>query len=105
MILAPQVRVFDITDAADVARVSNLQVSGSGPFSLSFEPPPSGTTGRYLALRTDSFKVPLNIVEDSPSDLFDTQNGADYILITHRLVLAPPFLPTIWARRSPMSPL
>jgi hypothetical protein len=59
-------RVFDITDAVDVATVTNLQMTDS-----------------YLIIRADSYKTPLSIVEDTPSDLADTANAADYILITH----------------------
>jgi hypothetical protein len=77
------IRVFDITDPVDVATVTNLQISETAPFSVEFEPPPTGVTDSYLAIRADSYKTPLGIVEDAPSDLADTANSADYILITH----------------------
>ena len=67
-----------------MATVTNLQITGSGPFSLEFEPPPSGLTDRYLVISADNVKTPEGISEDAASDLADTQNGADYILITHK---------------------
>ncbi|MGD9133765.1 MAG: C25 family cysteine peptidase, partial [Desulfobacterales bacterium] len=76
-------RVFDISNPADVAAVANLQVSDTAPFSVEFEPPPSGLAERYLIIRADSYKTPLGIIADAPSDLSDTANQADYILITH----------------------
>ena len=48
-----QLKVFDITEAADVAQVKNVQITGSGPYSLEFEPPPSGLTDRYLVISAD----------------------------------------------------
>jgi hypothetical protein len=77
-------RVFDITDPVDVAYVTNLQISGAGTFSLEFEPPPSGLTDTFVIIGTDDYKIPDGIVEDTPSDLADTANEIDYILITHQ---------------------
>ncbi len=77
-------RVFDITEPVDVAQVTDLQINGTGPFSLEFEPPPSGLTDTFLIIGTDDYKIPDAIVEDTPSDLADTANSADYILITHQ---------------------
>jgi hypothetical protein len=77
-------RVFDITDPVDVAYVNNLQISGTGPFSLEFEPPASGVTDTFVVIGTDDYKTPEAIVEDTPSDLADTANEVDYILITHQ---------------------
>ncbi len=76
-------RVFDITDPVDVAQVTNLQISGAGTFSLEFEPPPSGLTDRFVVIGSNDYKIPDAIIEDVPSDLADTANSADYILITH----------------------
>jgi hypothetical protein len=59
--------IFDISDAAAVARITDGQISGTGPFSIEFEPPPSGT-----------------IVEDHSANLADSDTQADYILITHK---------------------
>ena len=77
-------KVFDITEPADVAKVSNVQITGSGSYTLEFEPPPSGLTDRYLVISAAHVKTPEGIIEDAASDLADTANGADYILITHK---------------------
>jgi hypothetical protein len=78
-------RVFDITDATDVGRVVNVEISGSNPYTLAFEPPVNpGTTPTYLVLASDASMIPWGLVEDAGADLADTANGADYILITHR---------------------
>ena len=77
-------KVFDITEAADVAQISNLQITGTGPYTLGFEPPPSGVTDRYLVVSANDIKTPEGIIEDAPCDLADTANQADYILITHK---------------------
>jgi hypothetical protein len=79
-----ELRVFDITEPADVATVTNLQISEVAPYSLEFEPPPSGLTDSYLVIGADNVKTPEDITEDAPCDLADTENGADYILITHK---------------------
>jgi len=76
--------VFDITSGDDVKRVVNFQSSGSGPYTVEFEP--SGVTGErtYLVLSSDGVKTPSGISLDTASGLSGTANGADYILITHR---------------------
>ena len=38
---------------------------------------------QYIALTRDRFLEPKAIIEDSPSDLRDRRNGADYLIITH----------------------
>jgi hypothetical protein len=75
--------VFDITSAAEVERLVNFPVSGSGSYSLEFEPVASGERS-YLVLSSSAVKTPASITQDSPSSLADPANGADYILITHR---------------------
>jgi hypothetical protein len=77
--------VFDITQATDVGRVANVEISGSNPYTLEFEPPVNpGTTAAYLVLESDAGMLPKGLIEDTAADLADTANGADYILITHR---------------------
>jgi hypothetical protein len=75
--------VFDITSAAEVERLINFPISGSGSYSLEFEPVASGAHS-YLVLSASAVKTPVSITQDSPSSLADPANGADYILITHR---------------------
>ncbi|MGA1844575.1 MAG: DUF2341 domain-containing protein [bacterium] len=76
---------FDITSAADVQRIVNFDLSGSGPYTLECEPDPNITGERtYLVLSSDMTKTPTSISPDTASTLSDPENGADYILITHR---------------------
>ncbi len=80
-----QLNVFDITESVDVARVSNAQITGSNPYTLEFEPPVNvGATDTYLVVPANAFTRPLGITKDTTSDLADTDNQADYILITHK---------------------
>jgi len=75
---------FDISDAADVGRVVTVAPAGN---ALAFEPPADpGREHTYLVLDTDEIKTlaDVQIVEDTSSTLYDSANGADYILITHR---------------------
>jgi hypothetical protein len=77
--------VFDISEATDVSRVANVAIGGSNPYTVEFEPPVDpGTTATYLVLESDAAMVPAGLIADSASDLADTVNGADYVLITHR---------------------
>jgi hypothetical protein len=77
--------VLDITQAADVGRVAHVEISGSNPYTLEFEPPANpGTTATYLVLDSGAGMNPVAMTGDTAADLADTANGADYILITHR---------------------
>jgi hypothetical protein len=78
-------RAYDISDTADVMRLTDYTVSGpdgDGNFSIEFEPASPGDT--YLVAASDAIDAPGSLVADSASSLFDTENSADYILITHR---------------------
>ena len=76
---------FDVTDQFNVQQVTNFTVSGSNPYTLAFElPPGSGSAHTYIATAADLVKTPTAISADAPSDLADTANGADYILINHQ---------------------
>ena len=43
----------------------------------------SGNRGEYLALTPEALKTPLAITRNTPSNWHDTNNAADYIIITH----------------------
>jgi hypothetical protein len=73
---------YDISEPADVVKVDGAEITGSNPYSIDFEPASLGDT--YLVVTADAINAPDSLIEDSASALFDTQNGADYILITHR---------------------
>jgi hypothetical protein len=80
-----ELMVFDITDADDVARVANHEITGSGPYTLEFETADDGQAHTYAVLADAQANTSVaGIVEDSVSDLGDSANGTDYILITHK---------------------
>ncbi len=75
---------YDITSASGVVRVAGATTDGSGPYTLEFEPQYGSGDRTYLVLSADAVKTPSALVENTPSSLSNTANGADYILITHR---------------------
>jgi hypothetical protein len=78
-------RIFDISQPADVTVVTDFSTSGGGPYNIEFEPPTNpGTFDTFLVLRADTYNSPDSIVEDSAANLADLSNAADYVIITHR---------------------
>jgi hypothetical protein len=74
--------VYDITDAVDVGRVVNAEVDID---EVEFEPQPGAEgTQTYLVLSSSALKTPAAIEADTAGDLGNTENEADYIIITHR---------------------
>ena len=62
-----------------------VPLSGSGPYGLEFEPQTDADgTQTYLVVTDAALMSPDAIAADTAGDLGDTENGADYILITHR---------------------
>jgi hypothetical protein len=77
------ISVYDITSPGEVQVMENVQISPTSPYTATFEPP-SAVEGSYVVVSGTGVKSPVAIIEDSPSSLAASQNGADYILITHR---------------------
>jgi hypothetical protein len=78
----PAIRVFDVTDPFKpklVMATTKDQVGGNHRVSFV----PSAPDALYLALTMDALSTPLSVYADAPSDLTNTANAADY------LVLAP----------------
>ena len=78
-------QVYDITDADDVRPIAGVDIPEvAAPFSLSFESVDDTTAHTYLVISDAAVKTAVaGIAADTASDLGDTDNGADYILITH----------------------
>jgi len=74
---------FDITDPSNVVRITSPTISGSGPYTFQFADDQLSAR-EYIVLATTQFKTPASITLDTLSDLKNTSNGADYIIITHR---------------------
>jgi hypothetical protein len=75
---------FDITDPTDVKRITNATVTGTGPYSFTFESPDDATGHSYYVLATDQTLEPQSLQTAQPHGLTDSDSGADWILITHR---------------------
>ncbi|MBU1877946.1 MAG: hypothetical protein KJ734_03250, partial [Chloroflexi bacterium] len=103
----PDVLLFDVTDPAHVARITgavpwdgyrvflplvskNYATGSSGGSTptdnlthlVRFQDTTAGPTS-YLALGTGQARTPLSITADTPSDLGDTANQADYVMIAY----------------------
>jgi hypothetical protein len=78
----PAIRVFDVTDPVKPKLVvATTKDHVGGNHRVSFVP--SAPDALYLALTLDALSTPLAVYADVPSDLTNTANAADY------LVLAP----------------
>jgi hypothetical protein len=75
------IRVYDITDPAEPVRADNVNVAaGGGGFRATFSHP--GGEKVWMAVAADRVRGPDRITARPRSDLKNTENGADYILIT-----------------------
>ena len=76
------IKVFDITNFADVKLVTNYSMLSGGECRFQFD---ENTTQRskYYAVGSDVFKTPINPVEVQNSNLRGEEQGAKFIIITH----------------------
>ncbi len=75
------VDAFDLTDPSNVAEIANATVTPSGAnYMLQFADTIT-SPHTYFALTAAQFKSPTSIILDTPSDLRNASNGADYIII------------------------
>lgn len=77
------VQIFDVTSPGQPARITGavIQLQGAS-YQARFQQVLTGDQ-RMLALSEARLRTPVDIFEDTPSDLRNSANGADYILITH----------------------
>ncbi len=73
---------FDITDPANVVKLTMSASANGGSFNGSFSDQVNGTR-EYLAISTAEYKNPASVTKDTPSNLLSSSNGADYIIITY----------------------
>lgn len=77
------VAVFDISDPATVARITNVTATAEDEgYTLRFADSTRAST-RYLALTAAGYQSPAAIELDRPSSWRSPANGADYVIITH----------------------
>ena len=81
------IAAYDISDLKNVRRIANGVVSGTNPYTLTFD---SNAT-RLLTVAPAAWQTPTRVEAASyptssytPDDLLDTSISADYIIITHR---------------------
>ncbi len=75
------IRIYDITDPAGPVRADHVDVvAGEGGFQATFAPPDGNTT--WTITTDDRIPAPDRIRVRSRSDLKNSENGADYILVT-----------------------
>ena len=95
-----EVEVYDVTTLTGVSRIVGGEVTGAGPYTVSFGDMAAGPR-RYLAQTAAATKTPKSIEKVSyqsspytPNDLLASQNGADYIIIAH---------PDFWAQATTLA--
>jgi hypothetical protein len=72
--------LYDISDPRHPVRLDGGTGGGGAPFSFADAPAQPAT---YLALTSAQIRQPVAILADTPSDLCNADNGADYVIITH----------------------
>jgi hypothetical protein len=78
----PDPLLYDATDPNGLARISVPpgQITGTGPYTLEFQD--NLTADKlYAAATPAALAAPVSVVQDVPSSLHSTSNGADYIAI------------------------
>lgn len=79
----PRIRVFDVTNADAIAQLpAKVSPSGSG-YAVKI-PGGKGTMRVLLALTDAQMLHPAGIAANESSNLSDTENRADFIILTHR---------------------
>jgi hypothetical protein len=72
---------FDVSDIADVKRISNAYISGS-EFRFQVQQT-SGSAKEYLVAGANGYKTPVSIQKASNSNLHGLTEGADFVIVTH----------------------
>lgn len=77
------IMLFNITSHEDVAWVTNTESQNiGGKYRLEFQESALPET-KYIALTPTRYKQPASIELEQPSSWKSSENGADYIIITH----------------------
>jgi uncharacterized repeat protein (TIGR01451 family) len=79
-----EIDAYDISDPLQVARLTNgLIEEEGGEYRLQVEDDVS-SGARYLALTSEQKRSPAGLLLDTPSNWRSPDNGADYIIVTHK---------------------
>ncbi|MCG8429660.1 MAG: C25 family cysteine peptidase, partial [Candidatus Omnitrophica bacterium] len=77
------ISVYDVSNATGVRRVVNTTVAPDGlNYQVSFNASASAG-GKYALVSQGGIRYPVQILADTPSDLQNASNQADYIIITY----------------------
>lgn len=80
----PDVAVFDVTTPTEPVLITGTRaITGGNTVAIQFEDS-AATNSRYLALTPARYNAPASLALDRPSTWRSPDNGADYIIITHR---------------------
>lgn len=77
------IRVYDVTEFADVRVVENYSFHSGGECKFRFNEI-ANERKKYIAVGSDNFKTPVNPAEVANSNLRGEMTGAKYIIITHK---------------------
>ncbi len=77
--------IYDISNYADVVRIGNAQIATN--ILTLVDSCGTLTPLRYLALNSKALRTPTTLVEDQPSTLRASRNGAHYVIIAHNSFL------------------
>jgi hypothetical protein len=81
----PDIQVYDVTDPFAPRRVLNPRITpANGGYRVAFEVD-QDAGARYLAVAAPAVQRPKAIARYIPPDLRSSDNGADFIIITHRV--------------------
>ncbi len=77
------IKVFDVTDYANVKMVNNFSMISGSECWFQFEESASRRV-KYFAVGSDVYKTPINPVEIQNSNLRGEEVGAKFIIVTHK---------------------
>jgi hypothetical protein len=77
------IKVFDVTDYAEVKFVTNHNLLSGGECRFQFQEN-FGYASKYIAIGNDEYKSPANPTEVGNSNLRGIADGARFIIITHK---------------------
>ena len=78
------VEIYDVTDPINVSSLTDFVVEQNGSsYVAKFDDGAAEVGTKYWLLTSSQYKSPRALLEDSPSNLVDPGNEADYIIITH----------------------
>ncbi len=80
---SPGILLYDVTDPDAIEKISVPagQITGSGPFGISFQENLAADR-LYAAATAAGLRPPVSVQQDVPSNLAADPNGADWIVIT-----------------------